>query len=215
MKVKSESEVTQSCPTLSDLMDCSLPGSSVHGIFQARVLEWGAIALFLFNSEYFCITLKTSKLDPTLLFQLFFFLVLTWTFWSGEIMSHFCAHPTLPPHMPFLLPLAHSVSHSFSFLLIEWAHFPLPIQFILQGAAWIPLQGFHQQFYSPSLYFSSLLLHYIISTQLPTNLFSDRLSAYIEYLCIRCFLIPSFSLGLPSFSRLDFCIRQDRLSCCC
>ena len=44
MKVKSESEVTQSCPTVSDLMDCSLPGSSVHGIFQARVLEWGAIA---------------------------------------------------------------------------------------------------------------------------------------------------------------------------
>ena len=44
MKVKSESEVTQSCPTLSDPMDHSLPGSSVHGIFQARVLEWGAIA---------------------------------------------------------------------------------------------------------------------------------------------------------------------------
>ena len=44
MKVKSESEVTQSCPTLSDPMDCSLPGSSVHGILQARVLEWGAIA---------------------------------------------------------------------------------------------------------------------------------------------------------------------------
>ena len=43
-KVKSESEVAQSCPTLSDLMDSSLPGSSVHGIFQARVLEWGAIA---------------------------------------------------------------------------------------------------------------------------------------------------------------------------
>ena len=44
MKVKSESEVAQSCPTLSDPMECSLPGSSVHGIFQARVLEWGAIA---------------------------------------------------------------------------------------------------------------------------------------------------------------------------
>ena len=43
MKVKSESEVAQSGPTLSDPMDCSLPGSSVHGIFQARVLEWGAI----------------------------------------------------------------------------------------------------------------------------------------------------------------------------
>ena len=44
MKVKSESEVAQSCLTPSDPMDCSLPGSSVHGIFQARVLEWGAIA---------------------------------------------------------------------------------------------------------------------------------------------------------------------------
>ena len=45
VKVKSESEVAQSCLTLSDPMDCSLPGSSIHGIFQARVLEWGAIAL--------------------------------------------------------------------------------------------------------------------------------------------------------------------------
>ena len=44
MKAKSESEVAQLCPTLSDPMDCSLPGSSIHGIFQARVLEWGAIA---------------------------------------------------------------------------------------------------------------------------------------------------------------------------
>ena len=43
MKVKSEGEVALSCPTLSDPMDCSLPGSSVHGIFQAKVLEWGAI----------------------------------------------------------------------------------------------------------------------------------------------------------------------------
>ena len=43
-EVKSESEVVQSCPTLSDPMDCSLTGSSIHGIFQARVLEWGAIA---------------------------------------------------------------------------------------------------------------------------------------------------------------------------
>ena len=42
MKVKSESEVAQSCPTLSNPMDCSPPGSSIHGIFQTRVLEWGA-----------------------------------------------------------------------------------------------------------------------------------------------------------------------------
>ena len=44
MKVKSESEVTESCPTLSDPIDCGPPGSSIHGVFQARLLEWGAIA---------------------------------------------------------------------------------------------------------------------------------------------------------------------------
>ena len=49
MKVKSESEVAQSCPTLSDSMDCSPPGSSIHGIFQARVLEWDAIAFSLIH----------------------------------------------------------------------------------------------------------------------------------------------------------------------
>ena len=54
MKVKGESEVAQSCPTLGDPMDCSLPGSSVHGIFQARVLEWGAIA---FSANYRTIAL--------------------------------------------------------------------------------------------------------------------------------------------------------------
>ena len=58
IKVKSESEVTQSCLTLSDPMDCSLPGSSVHGICQARVLEWGAIAFSescLEHMNLFCI----------------------------------------------------------------------------------------------------------------------------------------------------------------
>ena len=53
MKVKNESEVTQSYPTPSDPMDCGPPGSSVHGIFQAKVLEWVAIAvsLLVFNTE--------------------------------------------------------------------------------------------------------------------------------------------------------------------
>ena len=67
MKGKSESEVAQSCPTLSDPMDCSLPGSSVHGILQARVLEWGAIAfsvyvcvcVCVFKTYYIYITYKT------------------------------------------------------------------------------------------------------------------------------------------------------------
>ena len=55
MKVESESEVAQSCPTLSDPMDYSLPGSSIHGIFRATVLEWGAIAFskVLFRSAQF------------------------------------------------------------------------------------------------------------------------------------------------------------------
>ena len=48
---ESESEVTQSCPTLSDPMDCSLLGSSIHGIFQARVLEWGAIAFSIMGGR--------------------------------------------------------------------------------------------------------------------------------------------------------------------
>ena len=48
MKVKSESEVAQSCPTLRDHMDCSLPGSSAHGIFQATLLEWVAIAFSIY-----------------------------------------------------------------------------------------------------------------------------------------------------------------------
>ena len=53
--MESESEVTQSCPTLSDPIDRSLPGSSVHGIFQARVLEWGAIAF----------SASSYEVDPT------------------------------------------------------------------------------------------------------------------------------------------------------
>ena len=66
MKVKSESEVTQSCPTLTDPMDCSPPGSSVHGIFQARILEWDAIA-FSITTEYFkaCSCLRAlGQVDP-------------------------------------------------------------------------------------------------------------------------------------------------------
>ena len=55
MKVKSESEVAQSCPTLSNPMDRSLPDSSIHGIFQARVLEWGVIA---FSNRFNIILIK-------------------------------------------------------------------------------------------------------------------------------------------------------------
>ena len=67
MKVKSEREVAQSCPTLSDPMDCSLPGSSVHGIFHAKVLEWGAIALSLsiINSQSLLKLMSIESVMPS------------------------------------------------------------------------------------------------------------------------------------------------------
>ena len=69
--MKSESEVTQSCLTLIDPMDCSPPGSSVHGIFQARVLELGAIAF----SGMYGWRVAISSLHPTLLENLFLYLI--------------------------------------------------------------------------------------------------------------------------------------------
>ena len=64
MKVKSEREVAQSCPTLHDPMDCSLPGSSVHGIFQARVLEWGAIILQVRILEWVAFPFSRGSSQP-------------------------------------------------------------------------------------------------------------------------------------------------------
>ena len=65
MKVKRESEVAQSCPTLSDPMDCSPSGSSVHGIFQARVLEWGAVAFPIWSNHSCTYILSLVNLPPT------------------------------------------------------------------------------------------------------------------------------------------------------
>ena len=67
MKVKSESEVAQSCPTLSGPMDCSRPGSSISGIFQARVLEWGAIA---FSAMEYYSALKRNTFESVLMRQM-------------------------------------------------------------------------------------------------------------------------------------------------
>ena len=75
MKVKSENEVAQSSLTLSDTKDCSLPGSSIHGIFQARVLEWGAIAfsdiyisdIYIYRHIYGNVICNSPKLDTILI----------------------------------------------------------------------------------------------------------------------------------------------------
>ena len=74
VKVKSESEVAQSCLTLSDPMDCSLPGFSVHGIFQARVLEWGAIA---FSYSLLAYRKKLFFLNSLLAYRKTIFKILT------------------------------------------------------------------------------------------------------------------------------------------
>ena len=91
-KVRSESEVAQSCPILSDPMDCSPPGSSIHGIFQARVLEWVAIAFskyctkfsFFFPSLYAFLlrSINTSGYKSSLLLQ-------TATYYVGCIITFY------------------------------------------------------------------------------------------------------------------------------
>ena len=85
MKVKSESEVTQLCPTLSNPMDCSLPGSSVHGIFQARVLEWGAIAFSYSILKSRDITLSTKvHLVKAMVFPVVMYGCESWTIKRAE-----------------------------------------------------------------------------------------------------------------------------------
>ena len=98
MKVKSESEVAQSCPTLSNPMDCSPPGSSIHGIFQARVLEWGAIAFSAcraYTGRIHCLSqrlLRSSQKDSYLL------LISAVVFLLLEYFSY-----VEPPHTPQLV----------------------------------------------------------------------------------------------------------------
>ena len=83
MKVKSESEVAQSCPTLCDPMDCRLPGSSVHGIFQARVLEWGAIAFSIL--ELHSILYSVNMFNHSLVDEYVVFLLLQITVWRAVV----------------------------------------------------------------------------------------------------------------------------------
>ena len=84
MKAKSESEVAQSYQTLRDPMDCSLPGSSVHGIFQARVLEWGAIAFSGIMNRLIFFTMNLifsfKSIDITL------YLAISQMFWLNNLL---------------------------------------------------------------------------------------------------------------------------------
>ena len=110
MKVKSESEVTQLCPTLSDSMDCSPPGSCVHGIFQARELEWGAITFskepytegWLWIIYGFSVASRVGTTTPELfkgrLQSLkFFYLPLLELQGNSDCSIHFCVTPHMLP----------------------------------------------------------------------------------------------------------------------
>ena len=124
MKVKSESEVAQSCPTLSDPMDYSLPGSSAHGIFQARVLESGAIALSVWiyslcqiNRQRIshCVIFVTSVIGDIKSFELFISLV--------NCMFLSCAH------FPLLVGVCRHLLH--------WCVRPLLYIWDLNSLVWI------------------------------------------------------------------------------
>ena len=99
MKAKSESEVTQSCQTLSDPMDRSPPGFSVHGIFQARVLEWGAIAFSIYIYIYMTLNIYYTEQTSPYLNHIFLCIRIIWDaeikrykdsiFYSEKIMPIF------------------------------------------------------------------------------------------------------------------------------
>ena len=107
MKVKSESEVVKSCLTLSDPMDCSLPGSSIHGIFQARVLEWGAIAFSessnshpqMLNSNY----RLTFRYRYSLTLRIALQLVKEEVSWHLRQRRNLTTHQEGRPHCPKLI----------------------------------------------------------------------------------------------------------------
>ena len=125
MKVKSQSEVAQSCPTLSDPMDCSLPGSSIHGSFQARVLEWGAIAF----SGVRMIVLKYKNSIRSLLIQCSGFSLSFLVSFSSD-----CCHCCLTT-IPWKLNYKTSEPHvSGPFLKF----FPLPESFSLPSSTFPP-----------------------------------------------------------------------------
>ena len=106
MKVKSQSKVSQSCLTLSNLMDCSLPGSSTHGIFQARVLEWGAIAFSSGRGTQILMIIDKAQNVP---WQMIIFLILPFNF-------HYC---TLYPSYS-LLSLSLALSPQFPDFTLYW-----------------------------------------------------------------------------------------------
>ena len=138
VKVKSEREVAQSCPTLRDPMDCSLPGSSVHGILQARVLEWGAIAFsasILYMPIKFCYYLLSPYKQLLRIFMFYFVLLLSYLV-GDEDVSHL--HHQALVHMRRRL--------RFNFILLEIIiHFSKSIHSLVLWFSFHLSQSFAQE----------------------------------------------------------------------
>ena len=151
VKVKSESEVAQSCPTLSDPMDCSLPGSSVHGILQAGVLEWGAIVqtrncrrlhpdVCVLGSRFKQWSLGVS-ISPAHTrfflsysgFSLFFFFWQELQFSKFKVISLF-----LPPRL--LLKKQKVYLSQLEVIRVSVVHFRFPSEYT-QGSPWVASQS--------------------------------------------------------------------------
>ena len=120
-KVKSEREVAQSCPTLHDPMDCSPPGSSVHGIFQLRVLEWGAIAFSSYTTQW---------LDISIHFKLITMIILLTMCHHTKILHSYSLY--FPHWINFIPWLIYFVIGSF-YILISLTYFFPPASPLLSG----------------------------------------------------------------------------------
>ena len=128
MKVKSENEVAQSCPTLSDPMDWSLPGSSLHGIFQARVLEWGAIALLTIKKKWQLCSVKKVLANTVVVMFLQYINILNQHF--THIQCCACVHAKLLQlcstlcHPMGCSPPGSSVHGIIQTRILEWVAMP-------------------------------------------------------------------------------------------
>ena len=140
MKVKSESEVTQSCLTPSDPVDCSLPGSSVHGIFQARVLEWGTIAFSaqLMRELQFMFILQWEAKWGLFLFACSWRRWMSPIIWAEEILkllTSMAKSSMLSVERSWFLSCGHSVFHRwFSVVALSCILFGVhPLLWVLPG----------------------------------------------------------------------------------
>ena len=118
MKVKSESEVAQSCLTLRDPMDCSLPGSSAHGIFQARVLEWGATA---FSESH---SVVSNSLWPPGLYSPWNSPGQNTGVGSLSLLQGIFPTQGLNPGLPYCGWIFYQLSHKGSPRILEWVAYP-------------------------------------------------------------------------------------------